>query len=755
MSREQSLIIVGYGYADCLLGGAIVALKEKEEGRGTELRFSSMNGLAGVLAGVLLQEKRPGVIYLVGIGLGRNSRLLAEKIESLGRSGVRVVWLSNQEMGEQEKACLSGLLEERIGDCDLYFTEMVYRLCAPWGKQGELAKYLAKVGRQEDPDYGRMLELAQTAGFVNRVMRSGDDHGRKVLALYLNDLLSRRTGGESAAMRRYMDLFRLYGHREIKGRSRAVQRLKEMIIKAAPVDDVRVMILGESGTGKESVAVHLHLNSPRWNQTFLSFNCASSNPGLLEATFLGYRKGAFTGASGDKKGVFELACSGTLFLDEIGDLPLESQGVLLRILEEKRLLPLGGTSEVEVNVRLITATNKNLWKMAKEGTFREDLLFRLQEFTVTTVPLREMMEDVAEIADALWRGRKGVPLPDGADEVLMTYSWPGNVRELSNFLKYADVMGHGNWRDVLSRYLENRGTEEKTGGEDIPGVMPVRLDEGAQQYRYCRPVLDNSMTLRIVNGRHPVIEQNVSGDVFVPNDAFLEPEENRLILLTGPNMAGKSTYIRQVALITLMAQIGAYVPAEAAHIGLVDRIFCRVGASDDLARGQSTFMVEMSETSLILNNATERSLIILDEIGRGTATFDGLSIAWAVAEYLHDELKSRTLFATHYHELTDLANSRQGVQNYNVAVREWKEEIVFLRKIVPGAADKSYGIQVARLAGMPAVIVDRAKAILSHLEMNSTRPRKKGRSRLAEPRAKNTDMDDDMPVGEYAQLELF
>ena len=281
------------------------------------------------------------------------------------------------------------------------------------------------------------------------------------------------------------------------------------------------------------------------------------------------------------------------------------------------------------------------------------------------------------------------------------------------------------------------------------------LAEGAQQYRYCRPVLDNSMTLRIVNGRHPVIEQNVSGDVFVPNDAFLEPEENRLILLTGPNMAGKSTYIRQVALITLMAQIGAYVPAEAAHIGLVDRIFCRVGASDDLARGQSTFMVEMSETSLILNNATERSLIILDEIGRGTATFDGLSIAWAVAEYLHDELKSRTLFATHYHELTDLANSRQGVQNYNVAVREWKEEIVFLRKIVPGAADKSYGIQVARLAGMPAVIVDRAKAILSHLEMNSTRPRKKECARLAEPRAKNTDMDDDMPAGEYAQLELF
>ncbi len=280
------------------------------------------------------------------------------------------------------------------------------------------------------------------------------------------------------------------------------------------------------------------------------------------------------------------------------------------------------------------------------------------------------------------------------------------------------------------------------------------LAEVAQQYQYCRPVLDDGMTLKIVNGRHPVIEQSLNGDVFVPNDAYLEPDENRLILLTGPNMAGKSTYIRQVALITLMAQIGSYVPAESAHIGLVDRIFCRVGASDDLARGQSTFMVEMSETSLILNNATERSLIILDEIGRGTATFDGLSIAWAVAEYLHDELKSRTLFATHYHELTDLSNSRAGVQNYNVAVREWKEEIVFLRKIIPGAADKSYGIQVARLAGMPTVIVDRAKAILSHLEMNSTRPKKKERAK-AEPRAKNTDMDDSMPTGEYAQLELF
>ena len=181
-------------------------------------------------------------------------------------------------------------------------------------------------------------------------------------------------------------------------------------------------------------------------------------------------------------------------------------------------------------------------------------------------------------------------------------------------------------------------------------------------------------------------------------------------------MAGKSTYIRQVALIVLMAQIGSFVPATSAEIGMVDRIFTRVGANDDLARGQSTFMVEMNETANIVNNATERSLVILDEIGRGTSTFDGLSIAWSVAEFLHDKIKARTFFATHYHELTKLAAERKGACNFNVAVREWNEQIIFLRKIVPGGADKSYGIQVARLAGLPKEILDRAKDILSHLE---------------------------------------
>jgi DNA mismatch repair protein MutS len=242
------------------------------------------------------------------------------------------------------------------------------------------------------------------------------------------------------------------------------------------------------------------------------------------------------------------------------------------------------------------------------------------------------------------------------------------------------------------------------------------LAETSRLFRYCRPKLNETLRLVIKDGRHPVLDQNLVEEKFVPNDTALDGESMRLAIVTGPNMAGKSTYIRQVALIVLMAQIGSFIPAETAEIGLVDRIFTRVGANDDLARGQSTFIVEMNETSNIVNNATERSLVILDEIGRGTSTFDGLSIAWSVAEFLHDKIKARTLFATHYHELTKLAEERSGVCNFNVAVREWNDQIIFLRKIVPGGADKSYGIQVARLAGLPKEILDRAKDILAHLE---------------------------------------
>jgi len=274
------------------------------------------------------------------------------------------------------------------------------------------------------------------------------------------------------------------------------------------------------------------------------------------------------------------------------------------------------------------------------------------------------------------------------------------------------------------------------------------LAETARLYGYSRPALNNSLRLVIRDGRHPVLDQNLAEEKFVPNDTDLDGERMRLAIITGPNMAGKSTYIRQVALIVLMAQIGSFVPASSAEVGLVDRVFTRVGASDDLSRGQSTFMVEMNETANIVNNASERSLVILDEIGRGTSTFDGLSIAWSVAEFLHDKIKARTLFATHYHELTKLASERKGVANFNVAVREWNEQIIFLRKIIPGGADKSYGIHVARLAGVPKEILDRARDILSHLEkpngaVEGQKPAKGRRSRKP------------APVSQKPQLDLF
>jgi DNA mismatch repair protein MutS len=283
--------------------------------------------------------------------------------------------------------------------------------------------------------------------------------------------------------------------------------------------------------------------------------------------------------------------------------------------------------------------------------------------------------------------------------------------------------------DERARQLEHQ-LFQKLRGEMLRELEPLQqtavaiavldvicaLAETARLFRYCRPKLNDTLRLVIKDGRHPVLDQNLVEEKFVPNDTSLDGDNMRLAIITGPNMAGKSTYIRQVALIVLMAQIGSFVPAEGAEIGLVDRIFTRVGANDDLARGQSTFMVEMNETSNIVNNATEHSLVILDEIGRGTSTFDGLSIAWSVAEFLHDKIKPRTLFATHYHELTKLAEDRSGVCNFNVAVREWNDQIIFLRKIVPGGADKSYGIQVARLAGLPKEILDRAKDILSQLE---------------------------------------
>lgn len=277
------------------------------------------------------------------------------------------------------------------------------------------------------------------------------------------------------------------------------------------------------------------------------------------------------------------------------------------------------------------------------------------------------------------------------------------------------------------------------------------LAECARRNRYVRPHISTDDRLVIVGGRHPVLETLMTDERFVPNDCELDGDCHRMMIITGPNMAGKSTYIRQIALIVIMAQMGSFVPADSAEIGLVDRIFTRIGAADDLSRHQSTFMVEMVETANILRHATPKSLVILDEIGRGTSTFDGLSIAWSVAEYLHDDPRCRTCFATHYHELTELASTRRGVNNFNVAVREYGEDIIFLRQIVPGASDRSYGIHVAKLAGVPPVVLERAKTILALLEKTAEAPREAISSlprRVVKSKRKSDENDD------FIQLKL-
>ena len=275
----------------------------------------------------------------------------------------------------------------------------------------------------------------------------------------------------------------------------------------------------------------------------------------------------------------------------------------------------------------------------------------------------------------------------------------------------------------------------------------------AEQNNYVRPKINEKGVIDIKEGRHPVVEKMIPNDMFISNDTYLNDKKDRIAIITGPNMAGKSTYMRQTALIVLMAQIGSFVPAAKADIGLVDRIFTRVGASDDLASGQSTFMVEMTEVANILRNATSKSLLILDEIGRGTSTFDGLSIAWAVIEHISNSklLGAKTLFATHYHELTELEGKIDNVNNYCIAVKEKGDDIIFLRKIVKGGADKSYGIQVAKLAGVPESVTDRAKEIVEELVQTDITSRIKDIAVLGAPKPKAKKYDD----VDLAQMSLF
>ncbi|HJX03921.1 MAG TPA: DNA mismatch repair protein MutS [Dehalococcoidia bacterium] len=274
------------------------------------------------------------------------------------------------------------------------------------------------------------------------------------------------------------------------------------------------------------------------------------------------------------------------------------------------------------------------------------------------------------------------------------------------------------FKRICAQVAENSSLIAETSASVAAIDVAVALAESAHKYDYHKPEINNGESIIIKSGRHPVVERTISADKFIPNDSNLDTAHNQVIILTGPNMSGKSTYIKQMALIVLLAQIGSYVPADSACIGVVDRIFTRIGAQEDLAAGQSTFMVEMCETANILQNATKRSLVILDEVGRGTSTYDGMSIAWAVVEYVHNnpKLKCKTLFATHYHELVQLADALPRVQNFCISVSETNGKVTFLHKIIPGGMDKSYGIHVAELAGIPSAVTDRARNILISLE---------------------------------------
>ncbi len=291
----------------------------------------------------------------------------------------------------------------------------------------------------------------------------------------------------------------------------------------------------------------------------------------------------------------------------------------------------------------------------------------------------------------------------------------------------------------------------------------ISFAECAEEYNYVKPELSEDNLVEIIEGRHPVVERILPpGEKFTPNNCRLDSDENQIIILTGPNMAGKSVYLRQVGLIVLLAQIGSFVPAKEAKIGLIDRIFTRVGASDNISAGESTFLVEMQEAANILNNASSKSLILLDEIGRGTSTFDGISIAWAITEFLHEhpEIKAKTLFATHYHELNEMAEIFPRIRNYKVEVREYGDKVIFLHKVNPGQADHSYGIQVAQMAGLPQFVINRAKEVLQNLESKELTPYEERKEKLSKMKSETEnqislfEVQDDKLRGEIDEIEI-
>ena len=311
------------------------------------------------------------------------------------------------------------------------------------------------------------------------------------------------------------------------------------------------------------------------------------------------------------------------------------------------------------------------------------------------------------------------------------------------------------FNEIRDRIAAEIGRIQKTSSALKHLDVYQSMSRTASENGYVRPLMTEDGTIAITEGRHPVVEQSIGESGFIPNDTLLDLDANRMMIITGPNMAGKSTYMRQVALICLMAQIGSFVPAKEARLSVCDQIFTRVGASDDLASGQSTFMVEMSETAYILRNATRNSLIILDEIGRGTSTFDGLAIAWAVVEYIcsKERIGAKTLFATHYHELSELEGHLDGIKNYCISVKEHGEDVIFLRKIIRGGADKSFGVHVARLAGIPRPVIVRAHEIQARLEVSDINQNTIGQNILGEQNQQR--MNEQLDLFDYRKTEIL
>lgn len=503
-----SLILCGCGFIGTVLAGAIVRLKEEAAGRRCRVALAPRRRLVEILKRGRKSHRELTHIHLLGIGLDfRRADMnaesaqtaeteLADFLRSAKKDGIIVTRYASRPLSDRCAALYEGLTHEVVGDVEPF--EYFVLTCRPTLTAARLrtADVLA-----HSAGNAFFNELYRTAGFVNRVMQGLPARCAEVTESLMQHLCSLAKEADlTPTMQKYRALYRLYGHREIRGKTETMEQLRATIATVAEADDVRVLIHGETGTGKESVATYLHLNSPRWQKPLLSFNCASTNPQLLEGQFLGFKKNTFTGATQDRKGIFEQANGGTLFLDEIGDLPLEAQGVLLRILEEKRFLPLGSAKEVTVDVRLITATNKNLRQMAAEGRFRPDLLYRLQEFTIQTPSLRQVRADIPRLADSIWRARCGHPLPEIAAPVLLSYDWPGNARELTNFLKYVQVMGGKDWPGLLQGYLNMNNFDSPAPAlrEPLPTETaeqpPLPTGElrtlDAVQREYCRHVLD-------------------------------------------------------------------------------------------------------------------------------------------------------------------------------------------------------------------------------------------------------------------------